>query len=184
MIRLRSNASIFAAPAVLAALLFAAPARADVPPPNECDGGEMAGSSCSTAGPDNDQDGVCVSTTCSSVHPDADGGLEDAAYPCVLCMLPDAGTKPVCGNGTCDMGETCSSCPKDCCPVEDAGHSTTPDASKPAKDAGNDNTLASSSGGCSTSGSTSHEGAWFLGLGAVGVALSALSRRRLGRRRS
>src|SRR5580658_9960475 len=158
MIRLRSYSTIFAVPAFLAAVAFAPLARADVPPPNECTTGAAAGTSCSTAGPDNDQDGVCVSSTCPHTGPLADGGVGTTQEPCVLCELTDGGpAKP-------DAAAPDASKP------EDSG--------KPDEDSGSA-ALASSSGGCSTARSgNGNDAFWFVGLGAVGLAALTVSRRR------
>jgi MYXO-CTERM domain-containing protein len=68
--------------AMVAVLSYAPLSRADVLPPDGCTG--AAGSSCDNAGPNNDEPGVCVSTTCPHADPDADGGSVQEA--CVLCQ--------------------------------------------------------------------------------------------------
>jgi hypothetical protein len=64
-------------------------ALADLAPPDTCSGG--AGTACNNAGSNADQAGTCVATTCSSSHPNEDGGFTTTMYSCVLCELPDGG---------------------------------------------------------------------------------------------
>jgi MYXO-CTERM domain-containing protein len=85
--------SAFSAAALAAVLSYAQPSRADVLPPDGCEG--SAGASCDNAGPSNDEPGVCVETTCLHRGPTAlDAGDPDAETeePCVLCQMPEGGS--------------------------------------------------------------------------------------------
>lgn len=64
---------------VAAALLFAATALADVPPPNQC---STEGARCDTAGRRFDSAGVCTRRTCHRRG-------EEAGYDCLLCEASD-----------------------------------------------------------------------------------------------
>ncbi len=87
-------------PGLLAALLLAAPALADVPPPNQC---ATEGARCDKAGPRFDSPGVCKRRTChrrvvhGSPPPDDPlGPIPGSSYACLLCIESDAG---VAGSG-------------------------------------------------------------------------------------
>jgi len=106
-----------AVPALLATLAVVPLARADALPPTACEAtGAAAGDSCTTAGPNADEDGVCAQETCSSAgNPFADAA--PSSYPCLLCELPDAGsakdastadaTTCVAAGTACVLGDTC-----------------------------------------------------------------------------
>jgi MYXO-CTERM domain-containing protein len=161
----------FAIPALLTILVVAPLAGADVAPPNDCFLG-AAGSSCTTAGTNFDQDGVCTSETCfRSVAVDGgeeageDGGEEggeeggrgtvsyaSVPYACVLCEPVDGGSTP--------------------------GDAASEDAAGP--DAGTQKT--SSSQGCSTSPLGSGGNGSPFGLMVIGLVGSILVRRRRYRR--
>jgi MYXO-CTERM domain-containing protein len=62
-------------------------------PPDGCTG--SAGPSCDNAGPNNDEPGVCVETTCphrGPIGPDASDFDAETEEPCVLCQVPDGGS--------------------------------------------------------------------------------------------
>jgi MYXO-CTERM domain-containing protein len=76
-------------------LASVAVARADILPPNDCPGDASAGTRCTTAGPNFDQDGVCVSSECGNRNP----------YQCFLCDLTDASpVSPEDGGKASDAG--------------------------------------------------------------------------------
>jgi MYXO-CTERM domain-containing protein len=86
--------SAVSAAALATVLSYAPPSRADVLPPDGCNG--AAGMSCDNAGPYNDEPGICVNAMCphTTFH-GLDGGVDvDATTeePCVLCEAPDGGT--------------------------------------------------------------------------------------------
>jgi MYXO-CTERM domain-containing protein len=62
--------------------LAAAPARADVTPPNTC---HTEGAPCENAGPQYDQPGTCQSMQCGRALPNRDGGIDSIQYSCLLC---------------------------------------------------------------------------------------------------
>jgi MYXO-CTERM domain-containing protein len=75
---------------LVAITVFAASsARADVPPPDTC---TVPGQPCQNAGPQYDQSGVCVATTCTKQVPSADGGMMPMTYACNRCEVPDGGS--------------------------------------------------------------------------------------------
>jgi MYXO-CTERM domain-containing protein len=87
------SSSFLPATALVALLSYATPSRADVLPPDGCTG--SAGPSCNNAGPNNDEPGVCVETTCphrGATAPDADDFDAETEEPCVLCQIPDGGS--------------------------------------------------------------------------------------------
>jgi hypothetical protein len=195
MIRLRSKQLTITLSALLAgAALTASPlARADVAAPVFCPANDSIGQSCSTAGPDFDQDGTCQEVAC-------DGGA-----PCgLLCELaPDAGPTNPPDAGSDDAGPT----PDDGGPTQpppydsgtiasadsgtiasaDSGTTTNP----PRNDAGvvtpadagtnpnGANSLQSSSS-CSTIGAGlgGQAGGGFFALGALGAIIASAARRR------
>ena len=71
---------------VLAVLLFAPDAKADVPPPNACG---PAGAACSTAGDAYNQPGVCAVTKCERTLMGPDGP-KTYENDCNLCVLKGA----------------------------------------------------------------------------------------------
>jgi hypothetical protein len=115
-------------------------------------------------------------------------GCAGPAHAVPTCMCPDGecfSAEQGCVNPCSDIWAQCA----DAGPAKDAGPSTkdagpvTKDASPTTKDAATKTDAAAeleSSSGCSTSpvGAGSHGSAWFLGLGAIGIALQAASRRR------
>ena len=107
------SSSFLPATALVALLSYATPSRADVLPPDGCTG--SAGPSCNNAGPNNDEPGVCVETTCphrGSTSLDASDADLDAETqePCVLCQVPDGGSST--GNGSSkSSGGGCSMSP-------------------------------------------------------------------------
>jgi MYXO-CTERM domain-containing protein len=215
MLRFRSLQVFLTTAATFTTVGVASIAHADVAPPDECTTG-AAGSPCTTAGPNFDEDGVCTTEAhpCST-NPTVDSGT----CPILLCELADAGAgkkdagvctpagsactelivccdglacvngasgEPVCGHalGLADGSAPTVDAGK---PTEkDAGKTTEKDAGEPtSKDAGkattgDASTSLQSSSGCSVTASSSSgsDAAWFVGLGAVGLALSASRRRR------
>lgn len=105
MIQSRILRAVAFLPVCLGALAFAAPARADVLPPNECPV-ENVGQACTTAGPSFNEDGICTVTTCHGAS------NPDASSSCTLCELADAGPS------SHDGGSVDASLPKNHCPVE------------------------------------------------------------------
>jgi MYXO-CTERM domain-containing protein len=178
MVRLRLLRALLAAPISLAAVVFAPRALADVLPPTACDSNAKEGQSCTTAGSGGDEDGVCETETCSSINHLPDGGFGPPnSYPCLLCVVVDAGPAPA------------DAAP----PSTDAAPPVT-DAEPPSPDAAPANTeggadpcvcppdgarLASTSN-CAVAfvGAGPQGASWFFGLGAVGLVVAGLSRRR------
>jgi hypothetical protein len=72
--------------ALLAPLTLAAPARADVPPPDSqgCDM-KSAGDACKA---DDGSDRTCLVNKCSKTLPDGNGGTTTTEYDCLLCNGP------------------------------------------------------------------------------------------------
>jgi MYXO-CTERM domain-containing protein len=221
MSRFVSLRSILAVSVCLAGLASSSAAKADLAPPNECNSPDTAGSACTTAGPNFNDDGVCVATTCMSASPPPNG----STYACVLCQLADAGpTNPpdassedastpknacpietlgqtcdkagpgfnqagICAEGPCDNGNTCSLCQladggaaKDAGTKKDAATAKDAATSKDAAKGEDASDALASSSGCAVAphGASPVDGAWFFGLGAVGLAWSAARRRRQG----
>ena len=85
-----------------ALLVFSAPARADVPPPDACNPGDTPGKACNNAGPGYDQPGTCQAAKCLRASPD--GSIE---YDCVRCT-PAAGGAGGSGNAGTGSGGTSS----------------------------------------------------------------------------
>jgi MYXO-CTERM domain-containing protein len=73
----------------VASWFSAAPARADLPPPDACD---EAGEACSNAGDNYDEDGICRERTCTKGPPG-----QQMSYDCLLCEL---GESPATGGST------------------------------------------------------------------------------------
>jgi hypothetical protein len=170
--------SLLAAPFALAVVVGAPRASADVLPPTACSGGATAGQTCTTAGPDSDEDGVCQTETCSSLNHLEDGGFGPPnTYPCLLCEIVDAGPAPEdAGPPPSDAGPS----PADAGPViSDAGPAPAPtDAGTDAGTAATTELASSSSCTVARVGAGPRAASWFFGLGAIGLVVSALSRRR------
>ncbi len=86
--------------AIVLALATAAPsALADVPPPDACDPGAVAGDSCDVAGATYDKPGACADETCTRFNP-ADGGTVE--YACMKCKEASgaAGSTGSAGSGS------------------------------------------------------------------------------------
>jgi MYXO-CTERM domain-containing protein len=66
--------------------LLAAPARADVAPPDICQG---EGTACDNAGPSGSLPGICKASKCSSPEPRPDGGV--IIRDCLRCMPSSGG---------------------------------------------------------------------------------------------
>ena len=190
MPRVRLRSYVFALSATFLGVFTSAPALADTPPPTECTDAP-AGQSCTSAGPNADQDGVCVQATCVDYPPTIDGGRISS---CEICLIPgyDAGSgmlnaceqfSGVCvplGPNNCPNGQVlpmeCGlSADTECCftppgpaPEQDAG---------PSPDGGSPQSLKSSSG-CSVPPGGSSGELWVFGLGAVGLAASLMALRR------
>jgi MYXO-CTERM domain-containing protein len=176
--------SIFSVAAFLATMSVALGAGADVLPPNDCTSSMSAGSECSTAGPDFNQDGICVAATCGgTVH-----------FACFLCELPgpqagdggsdggseDAESMPVSLDGSPDDPQSPEAGPT----REDAGPTSVdsgPTPVAPGVDAGGGKTSVASTSGCSASPASESGGAGLLaGLGAL-VSVVSIARRRRSR---
>ncbi|XXT21254.1 hypothetical protein WME94_06780 [Sorangium sp. So ce429] len=87
--------------ALLAAPLLAAPARADIAPPDTCD---TPGSSCSNAGPAADEPGTCTTQKCQRAVPDPDGGVTTVEYDCNRCTAAGGGSTSTGSAGTGSAG--------------------------------------------------------------------------------
>ena len=96
--QIRSLAFLSIAVSLLTLTVGASRARADVPPPDLC---TSPGQSCQNAGPQYNQAGTCVATTCTKTIPDGDGGTTTMTYDCNLCQTPDGGTN---GGGKSSSG--------------------------------------------------------------------------------
>lgn len=131
-------------------------ARADALPLDACNSVSDVGQTCSNAGTNNDEPGVCVAETCHSASP-PDGGTD---YACALCEVPDGGDVIV-DSGTTDSGSGGG----------DGGGATTV-----RDDAGTTSTPASSSG-CSATPDT-RDGATGFAMLVVGMIGLVLSRRK------
>jgi hypothetical protein len=93
------NLSLAFSAAVFALVTAAAGgAFADIAPPDACTG--AAGSTCSNAGPNADQAGVCTNEMCPHTGPGngGAGGLSTTENPCVLCE-PSTTTTTTTGAG-------------------------------------------------------------------------------------
>ncbi|UQA59190.1 hypothetical protein [Polyangium aurulentum] len=72
--------------ALVAPLAIAAPARADVPPPDaEACHMKNDGDACKA---DDGSDHTCLQQKCSKTMPDGNGGTTTTEYDCVLCNGP------------------------------------------------------------------------------------------------
>jgi len=80
---MRDFSLAFSAAAFALATALAGGALADVAPPDQCNG--AVGTTCSNAGPNGDQPGVCTNEMCPHTGPGPDGGLVTTENPCVLC---------------------------------------------------------------------------------------------------
>jgi len=186
MIRNLSSTSLAAFLAAFAAFTFAAPAFADAPPLTACGPSAQSGDPCTTAGMNNDEDGICALETCSSSHPLPDGGFQTSTYPCLLCELTDAGppdSGPSADSGA-DSGPTPPP-PEDAGPTQDAGPTPPPasDSGSTAGDSGSSsadgNKELASSSSCSVGFAGAPGGAGLLlALGGAGAIVSGLARRR------
>src|SRR5262245_19364868 len=65
--------------AIVATLIVAVPARADLAPPDHC---TAPGQPCQNAGPQFNQAGTCTATTCTRQVPAPDGGMMPMSYDC------------------------------------------------------------------------------------------------------
>ncbi|MEO7112371.1 MAG: hypothetical protein ABI183_18140 [Polyangiaceae bacterium] len=144
---MKSIASRIVPFAAVAVTLFSlsGTARADALPPSACEDVSLAGQACSVAGPNEDQAGTCVATTCPHSAHYEDGGFGPVTNdPCAICEAPDGGS-------TSGDGGAVTTRP-------DAGASSTP----------------SSSSGCSATPDTrdSATGFGMLVLGMIGLGLS------------
>jgi hypothetical protein len=132
-------------------------ARADALPPDACNSVSDVGQTCSNAGTNADEPGVCVAQTCHSASP-PDGGSD---YACALCEVPDGGF-PDAGPTASDAGST----------TTDGGGATTVRV-----DGGTTSSTDSSSGGCSATPDT-RDGATGFAMLVVGMISLGLSRRK------
>ena len=99
-------------PVLLATLALAPTVWADVPPPQTCDPDgpyddpSIVGTACEVAGPNADEPGICVSSTCGTEK--KDGGPADAGQPvgytCYLCQVVDDAGPTSSGNGSSGKG--------------------------------------------------------------------------------
>jgi hypothetical protein len=189
--RLLASASVLV---VVAAFTSSRTARADIAAPEYCPSNDSIGQSCTTAGPDFDQDGTCQEVAC-----DGGGG------PCgLICELaPDAGpiTNPPDGgpDGSDDSGPTPDDAGPTKPPPDDAGPTPPPanpdsgtttlplgsdagattDAGTNSNGANSGSTLEGASS-CSTIGAGlgGEAGGGFFVLGALGAIVAGVSRRR------
>lgn len=145
----------FAAAATLT-LSLAGSARADALPEDSCGATAHAGDTCNNAGAAFDEPGTCTSETCSSSHPDGDGGFTTSNYDCLLCETGDG------GSSTKDGGSSSG----------DGGAITT------RPDGGTNGSTSSSSSGCSASPGERDGATGFamLALGILGLAVTRKKR--------
>jgi MYXO-CTERM domain-containing protein len=136
--------------AVLGALSLTSLARADVAPPDACNG--AVGTACDVAGSSYDEPGICVNAMCA--RPTPDGSVDS---PCVLCQLVDAGASD-------------AATPAD-------GGSTSGSSSGSTGSSSGSSSSSSSKSSCALS-PTTRDGATGLGMLALGVGALAWSRRR------
>jgi hypothetical protein len=88
---------LWAVAAVVATLAIGATrARADVAPPDTC---TAPGQSCTNAGPQFNQAGTCVATTCTRQVPSPDGGTTSMTYDCNRCTAGGTGGSGGAGAG-------------------------------------------------------------------------------------
>jgi hypothetical protein len=85
----RTLAFLFVAVSLAMLTIGANRARADVPPPDLC---TSPGQPCQNAGPQYNQAGTCMATTCTKTLPNGDGGTTTMTYDCNLCRTVDGGT--------------------------------------------------------------------------------------------
>lgn len=88
---------------LLAAPLLAAPAHADLPPPDGCD---TPGSSCNNAGPDYNEPGTCTKQKCQRSRPSEDGGITTIEYDCNVCARSDRSATSSTSGGATPDGST------------------------------------------------------------------------------
>jgi|KBSMisStaDraftv2_1062788.scaffolds.fasta_scaffold773962_2 hypothetical protein len=82
-------ATALALTAAIAILAFtAAPARADLAPPDSC---TSPGQPCQNAGPQHDASGTCIGATCTKQVPAPDGGTMTMSYDCNRCQPGSGG---------------------------------------------------------------------------------------------
>lgn len=146
---MREILRILAATAALTTAAWSGPARADVAPPDSC---TTLGQACNTAGPNYDEAGVCVASTCD--HPTPDGST---SYACNLCMTQDAGSSSSSG-GSSGSGSS-------------SGSSSSGSGSSSGGGSG------SSKSSCAMS-PLARDGATGFGMLALGLGALALGRRR------
>jgi MYXO-CTERM domain-containing protein len=174
MVRLRLLRTLLAAPVSLAVLGFAPRALADALPPTACDSNATEGQSCTTAG-NGDEDGVCETETCGHISYLPDGGFgPPISYPCLLCELVDAGADAA--DAEPPPADAAPSASDAAPPPPDAGPVDTDGGTDP----GGETHHIESSSNCSVGfvGAGPQGASWLFGLGAVGLVVSALSRRR------
>jgi MYXO-CTERM domain-containing protein len=124
-------------------------ARADIPPPDSCN---ALGSTCAVAGPNANEPGTCMKSTCH--RGSSDGTV--TSYDCLLCLAPADSGKPSSGRASGTGGAT------------SAGGATSTGGAKTAEGKKDD-------GGCSVSHGATDGGVFAFG---IGVSLLLLARRR------
>ncbi|WP_437653045.1 hypothetical protein [Sorangium sp. So ce1182] len=157
--------------ALLAAPLLAAPAHADIAPPDTCD---TPGSSCSNAGPAADEPGTCTTQKCQRAVPDPDGGVTTVEYDCNRCTAAGGASTSTgtAGTGTAGTGTAGTGTAG----TGTAGTGTAGTGTAGTGSAGTD-TASSDDAGCATNSAAS--GGAMAGLMLLcGVAALAAARRR------
>jgi len=74
--------------------------------PHSATTGEFPGSSSTT--------NTAAATTTTGGFPSASATTTTGGFPSASATTTTTGGGPVCGNGVCESGETCSTCPGDC----------------------------------------------------------------------
>jgi hypothetical protein len=177
----RTTPSLVALAALLATLVVGASAKADSLPPQDCDG-MSDGDPCSNAGKMANEDGTCLTETCSTLNYSCDAGPDSGhsgpcgtvSSSCLLCELPKAGS----GSGS-SVGSGSGS-GSGSAKGSGSGSSKTGSGTGGEKLADGGTTPANSSSSCAAVpvGSGTPGAALLFGIG--GLALALASRRRKG----
>jgi len=161
---MRESLRVLGAIATMAMVGWSGPALADVPPPDACQDVGSVGQMCNNAGPNNDQPGVCVASTCE--HPTPDGS---SSYACALCEGPDA-EAPKDGGGSSSSGSSSG--------VSSGSGSSSGSSSGSTSSSGSSSSGSGSGKSSCTMSPLARDGATGFGMLALGVGALALARRR------
>ena len=171
---------------ILGALSVSVPARADVPPDNECFAADV-GEPCSNAIINGFQaQGVCRETTCSRATPEG-----PMTFDCTLCLGPNQGNggrsneggtggsagEPSGGGGSAGGGASPGGSPSSNAGSGTAGSATAGAQTSPGN-AGDAKSGSDDGGGCSVSQARGGAGALGVALAVLGFAFAGLARRR------